>query len=152
VPPLPAESADGVVPPRAPCHVGIVTTDLDQAMEVLAERFGVTWRPPTTVEQAYRTAAGVVRWPLTVSHSSGPIAFELLAGGRGTVWATDALTALHHYAFWTTDLAGEVVALQHKRWELELTVAGDDEDGPHEYAYLVRPGSARLELISRPPR
>jgi Glyoxalase/Bleomycin resistance protein/Dioxygenase superfamily len=121
-------------------------------MEVLADRFGVSWREPATVEHEYLTAAGVVRWPLTVSHSSGPIAFELLAGGSGTVWATDAVTTLHHYAFWTTDLPGEVAALQHKRWELELTVAGDDHRRPHGFAYLVRPGSARLELISRSPR
>jgi hypothetical protein len=121
-------------------------------MDVLAENFGVSWRSPSTVEHDYVVAAGIVRWPLTVCHSSGPIAFELLAGGPGTVWATDAITALHHYAFWTTDLPGEVAALQRKQWELELTVAGDEHAGPNGFAYLVRPGSARLELIARPPR
>jgi hypothetical protein len=132
--------------------VGIVTADIGQAMDVLAERFGVSWRAPSTVDHDYVVASGAVRWPLTVSHSTGPIAFELLAGGPGTVWATDALTELHHYAFWTTDLPGEVAALQRKQWELELTVAGGGHGGPHGFAYLVRPGSARIELIARPPR
>ena len=136
-------------PPRSPCHVGIVTCDLGRAMDDLAGRFDVTWGKPSTVDHEYVTRDGRVRWPLHVVHSSGPIAFELLEGGPGTVWETTALTRLHHYALWTTDLAGEVAALEQKGWQLELTVAGSDNGGPRGFAYVVRPGSARLELISR---
>jgi hypothetical protein len=121
-------------------------------MDDLTDRFGVSWREPATVEHDYVTAERLVSWPLTVAHSSGPIAFELLEGGAGTVWATEALTRLHHYAFWSTDLTGEVAALQRKDWRLELTVAGGDAGQPSGFAYLVRPGSARLELIARPAR
>lgn len=118
----------------------------------LAERFDVTWREPSTVDHEYLTRDGRVHWPLKVVHSGGPIAFELLEGGSGTVWETAGLTRLHHYGFWTSDLAGEVAALEQRDWQLELTVAGDDGGAPHGFAYLVRPGSARIELIARPAR
>jgi hypothetical protein len=140
--------ADTISPPRSPCHIGVVTHDIEQAMEALADRFGVHWNVPSTVDKEYVVSAGQVAWPITVVHSSGPMAIELIEGPPASVWSTSELTRLHHYAFWSSDLEAEVAALQQKGYELELTVA-DAGGRPSSFAYLVRSGSPRLELIQR---
>jgi hypothetical protein len=138
-------------PPRPPCHIGIVTNELDRAMSDLRHRFGLSWSAPRTVTEEYITPAGRAGWAIRVAHSSGPIAIELIEGGAGSPWACSVLTDLHHYAFWSSNLAADVAALEQKRYEVELTVA-TDAGSPARFAYLVRHGSARLELIERPAR
>ena len=140
--------ADQISPPRSPCHIGVVTNGIERAMEELTHRFGVQWNVPSTVDKDYVVSSGQVAWPITVVHSSGPMAIELIAGPAASVWATSELTRLHHYAFWSSDLETEVAALQQKGYEVELTVAAAG-GGPSGFAYLVRSGSPRLELIQR---
>jgi hypothetical protein len=140
--------ADTISPPRSPCHVGVVTNDVQRAMEELTQRFGVGWNPPSTVDKEYVVATGQAAWPITVVHSSGPMAIELIEGPATSVWATSELTRLHHYAFWSSDLEREVAAMQLKGYDLELTVAAAGRR-PSGWAYLVRTGSPRLELIQR---
>ena len=139
-----------ISPPRSPCHIGVVTNDIQPAMEELTRRFGVRWNVPSAVEKVYVVSSGQMAWPITVVHSSGPMAIELIEGPPTSVWATSELTRLHHYAFWSSDLEREVAAMQQKGYDLELTVAATDRH-PSEFAYLVRSGSPRLELIQRRP-
>jgi len=110
----------------------------------------VPWNVPSAVEKVYVVSSGQMPWPITVVHSSGPMAIELIEGPPTSVWATSELTRLHHYAFWSSDLEREVAAMQQKGYDLELTVAATDRH-PSEFAYLVRSGSPRLELIQRRP-
>jgi hypothetical protein len=137
-------------PPRPPCHIGLVTNELDEAMEDLGRRFDLDWGTPRIVANEYVTPTGNAEWTIRVAHSSGPIAIELIEGDDVSLWATSRLTELHHYAFWSSDLAADVTALERKEYQVELTVAGDGTPG--RFAYLARPGSARLELIERAPR
>jgi hypothetical protein len=126
----------------------MVTRDLEEAMRALSERFGAQWGAPATVDGQYRTSSGLQQWTIQVVHSAGPIAIELIEGALGSLWACGEVTRLHHYAFWSTDLDAEIVELQAKNYEIELaSIAADG--GPGGFAYLVRPGSARLELIRR---
>jgi hypothetical protein len=137
-------------PPRPPSHIGLVTHVLEDAMEDLGRRFDLDWGTPRTVVNGYVTPTGHADWTIRVVNSSGPIAIELIEGAAGSLWATTKLFELHHYAFWSRDLAADVAALERKEYQVELTVAGDGK--PRGFAYLVRPGSARLELIERRPR
>jgi hypothetical protein len=140
--------AETISPPRSPCHIGVVTHDTARAMEELTQRFGAQWNMPSAVHKEYVVSSGRVAWPITVVHSNGPMAIELIQGPPASVWTTSELTRLHHYAFWSSDLEAEVAALQQKGYELELTVAAAG-DRPSSFAYLVRSGSPRLELIER---
>jgi len=140
--------ADTISLPRSPCHIGVVTNHIERAMADLVRRFGVQWTVPAAVDMDYVVSSGQVAWPITVVHSSGPMAIELIDGPPTSVWATSELTRLHHYAFWSGDLEREVAAMEQKGYELELTVAAADSR-PSGFAYLVRPGSPRLELIQR---
>jgi hypothetical protein len=119
-------------------------------MEDLGRRFDLDWGAPRTVAKQYVTPAGRADWTIRVAHSNGPIVIELIEGAVGSVWATTMLTELHHYAFWSSDLAEDVAALERKEYHVELTVAGDEN--PLGFAYLVRPGSVRLELIEQGAR
>jgi hypothetical protein len=138
----------GGTPLRPPCHVGIVTCSLDRAMGDLGHRFGVEWGKPRTVANEYVTSAGRSHWTIRVAHSKGPIAIELIEGSAGSVWETTMLTQLHHYAFWSSDLAADVAELERKDYRVGLTIAGRGDE-PVGFAYLARPGSPRLELIER---
>ena len=42
-------------PPRPPCHIGLVTHALEDAMEDLGRRFDLDWGTPRTVVNGYVT-------------------------------------------------------------------------------------------------
>ncbi len=136
-------------------HVGIVTADLDAGMVALASLFGLTWAEvldgtdmPPFVDGAGRPVPGLVR----VVHSrGGPLRVELLEGRPGSVWETADVARLHHLASWVDDLPGAVADMQAAGWALEVTLAGD-AGAPSGFAYLARPGHARIELNDRAAR
>ena len=130
-------------------HVGVVTRDLDEAMASVGEMFGLTWAEPMTGIAApkMRNRSGDVDWVLErVVHSlGGPMRVELLEGGPGSVWDTDELAVLHHIAFWVDDVAATCASLEADGWTLEVTVAREDGQ-PAMFAYMTKPGNARLEI------
>jgi catechol 2,3-dioxygenase-like lactoylglutathione lyase family enzyme len=130
-------------------HVGIVTRDLDEAMTSVGALFGLTWakEEPILVQPALRDRGGPVSWQSErVVHSmGGPMRVELLQGGPGSVWHTDQPSVLHHVAYWVDDIAATAARLEADGWTLEVTTAGAD-DRPSMFAYLTKPGNARVEI------
>src|SRR5262249_8761304 len=131
-------------------HVGIVTRDLDEAMSSVGALLGLTWaaEEPIVVQPALRDANGPVGWELKgVVHSmGGPMRVELLEGGPGSVWETDQQAVLHHVAYWVDDIAATATRLQADGWTLEVTTdSGDGDFRPSMFAYVTKPGNARME-------
>jgi hypothetical protein len=134
---------------RVPYHVGIATTDLERAQQELHESSGYEWGPVATgAEGGLHDADGPVDWTARRCHNLGPgLHVELLEGSPGSIWTTDRLLEVHHLAYWSPDVPGEIEALVADGWSLEATLRGDD-GVPKEFAYLARPGSARIELVA----
>jgi hypothetical protein len=130
-------------------HVGIATRDLDEAMATVGHLFGLEWAEATggITTPKMRGPDGEVDWVLErVVHSmGGPMRVELLQGGPGSVWATDELAVLHHVAYWVDDVAATVALLERDGWSLDVTIATDD-GRPGMFAYMTKPGNARVEL------
>jgi hypothetical protein len=77
----------------------------------------------------------------------GPMRVELLEGGPGSVWETDQQAVLHHVAYWVDDIAATVTRLQADGWTLEVTTdSGDGDFRPSMFAYVTKPGNARMEI------
>lgn len=129
-----------------PFHVGIATGDLTASREQLAESLGVTWTTPGTGGMLFRGADGSPQpQPVSCISREGPIHIDLMQGEPGTIWAATG-PRLHHFAYWTDDLAGDVERLTQDGWRLEVTLP-DDQERPTVFAYLVRDDGFRLELI-----
>lgn len=134
---------------RVPYHVGIATTDLDRAQQELARSFGYEWGPIATgAEGSLHDAHAAVGWTARRCHNVGAgLHVELLEGSPGSIWQTDRLLEVHHLAYWSPDVPGEIEALVGDGWALEATLR-DDAGRPKEFAYLARPGSVRIELVA----
>src|SRR5439155_14533670 len=105
---------------RIPYHVGIATCDLDRARAHLGELFGVEWSPTRTVEGELPTV-GAYAGPTRRLHSlGGPMRLEVIEGTPESVWATTRVAELHHYAYWSADVAADVRALVGMGWQIEM--------------------------------
>lgn len=131
---------------RIPYHVGIATCDLEGARLHLGELFGVEWTPIRTVEGEL-TTVGAYAGPTRRLHSlGGPMRMEVIEGTAASVWATDRVAELHHYAYWSSGVAADVAALVIHGWDVEMATV-DDDGRPTLFAYLVKPGHIRVELL-----
>jgi hypothetical protein len=134
---------------RHPYHVGFAAAHLETAMEQLAALLGVTWgEVNTALDIDFVGTDGPVQVSARVVHSTGPpIRVEVIEGTAGGVWATDAELTLHHFAYWSRSVAEDVRALQAAGWTAEL-VAVDANGDPTYFAYMVKDGHPRVELVS----
>ncbi|MBL7501709.1 VOC family protein [Frankia sp. CNm7] len=129
-----------------PFHIGITTDDLGASMLALADALGVTWTTPTAGEGVFHTVDGVPQpRPISCVSRQGPIHLDLIEGRPGTIWES-AGPRLHHFAYWTDDLATDVARLAAEGWRLEMT-SPDAQGRPTLFAYLIREDGFRLELI-----
>jgi hypothetical protein len=71
---------------------------------------------------------------------------ELIEGTADSVWATDQIAALHHYAYFSADVGADVAELVALGWEVEMATV-DDVGRPSVFAYVVKPGHIRVELL-----
>ncbi|MCS5722724.1 VOC family protein [Herbiconiux sp. CPCC 203407] len=144
-------------------HVGIVVDDLDatardlgatlghsftsvqeqEVTVVLGDRPGAPGSSAAPDARALETAR--VRWAATSGESPD---WELIQAGSG-LWSTELSRgqALHHLAYWSDDLEGDIARLRAEGYELEAS--GDDVEGRVRFAYLIAPGGIRLELGAR---
>jgi hypothetical protein len=129
-----------------PFHIGITTDDLSSSMRELAAGLGVSWTAPNTPDGILYTVDGVAQdRPVSCVSREGPVHIDLIEGKPGTVWETSG-PRLHHFAYWTNDLRGDIARLAQDGWRLEMTMA-DAEGRPTVFAYLVADSGFRLELI-----
>ncbi|HEY8527067.1 MAG TPA: VOC family protein [Acidimicrobiales bacterium] len=135
-----------------PFHIGIATDDLAASMRDLSAAFGVTWTTPTAGPGVLRTVDGTPQpRPTSCVSREGPLHVDLMQGEPGTLWHVTGGPRLHHLAYWTDDVAGDVARLTGEGWHLEMTEP--DTDGrPARFAYLIRDDGLRLELIDRDGR
>ena len=132
---------------RVPYHLGIATCDLERARSQLGDLLGVTWSPTRTVEGELPTV-GAHAGPTRRMHSlGGPMRVELIEGTAESVWATTRIAELHHYAYWSADVASDVQGLVALGWQVEMSTV-DREGRPTLFAYLVKPGHIRIELLA----
>ena len=130
----------------APFHIGIVTDDLGASMEQLAAALGISWTTPGSGGQLFRSADGRPQpQPVSCISREGPVHVDLIKGEPGTIWETTG-PRLHHFAYWTDDLEGDVGRLVKEGWRLELTMPGSSGT-PTVFAYLIRDDGFRIELI-----
>ncbi len=140
---------------RMPYHLGLATNDVDRAVQVLTDAFGFRWSDRSHAEPMdFWSPDGPVSLESVAVHTiGGPMHIELIQGAPGGVWATDELIALHHHAYWSNDVRGDVERLQRRGWRIQVCALGDDGK-PAMFAYLTKPGQFRVELvdIARYPR
>jgi hypothetical protein len=130
-----------------PFHYGIVTGDLTTSMRQLSQALGVTWTVPGSGGMLFHSVDGRPQpQPLSCISREGPIHIDLIQGRPGTIWAAPDGPRLHHFAYWTDDLEGDIKRLAVDGWRLELT-SPDAEGRPTVFAYLVRDDGFRVELI-----
>jgi hypothetical protein len=129
-------------------HVGFACHRLEVAMDKVGEVFGLRWTPiadetaPNLFDRHGPSSASARR-----THSVGsPIPFELLEGNPGSTWDTPQDVVTHHLAYWSYDVGSDVRALLQERWTIELGVH-DQHGDPEEFAYMIKPGEMRIELI-----
>jgi hypothetical protein len=129
-------------------HVGIACHRLEVAMDKMGELFGLRWTPiadesaPNLYDPDGPSDAAARR-----CHSLGsPVPFELLEGNPGSTWDTPKDVVTHHLAYWSDDVGNDVRSLQDDGWAIELAVL-DADGGPTEFAYLVKAGCVRIELV-----
>jgi hypothetical protein len=129
-------------------HVGVACHRLEVAMDKMGQLFDLGWTPiaDETSPNLY-TPNGPSDAAARRCHSLGsPVPFELLEGNPGSTWDTPMDVVTHHLAYWSDDVGDDVRSLQSDGWSIELAVL--DPDGhPREFAYMVKPGSVRIELV-----
>jgi catechol 2,3-dioxygenase-like lactoylglutathione lyase family enzyme len=132
-------------------HVGIVTDDLDAAMVSVGELLGVTFEEPFDGSLAPPFAAGdgtpVPGLRRVTTSLGGPMQVELLEGQPGSVWDTTEPAELHHVAYWVDDVTTAAEALVADGWTVEVTLLSD-HSRPTGFAYLTKPGEARVEVTA----
>lgn len=129
-----------------PFHIGVATNDLEGSMRELGAALGVTWTEPSCEGRVFQGVDGTSQpQPRSCISREGPIHIDLMVGQPGSVWAANG-PRLHHFAYWTNDLRGDITRLAAEGWKLELTLP-DPEGHPSVFAYLVRNDGFRLELI-----
>ena len=73
---------------------------------------------------------------------------ELIEGTPASVWGTTEVAALHHYAYYSADVAEDVDVLVAEGWAVEMATV-DEHGRPTVFAYLLKPGHIRVELVDR---
>ncbi len=135
--------------PGIHAHVGIVTCNLDVAIASVGALFGIAFNEPFDGALAPPFAGDdgelVPGLRRATTSRGGPMRVELLEGQLGSVWATDDVARLHHVAYWVDDVTGSARGLMASGWHLEVTLANEDAV-PAGFAYLTKPGHARIEL------
>jgi hypothetical protein len=132
---------------RVPYHIGLGTRDLEKAQRSLSAVFGVEWTP-IRLSAGDLPMNGALAGPTRIVHSlGGPLRFEVIEGTPGSVYETEAIATLHHYAYWSTDVAADVGSLVEDGWTVEMAVV-DAQQTPTLMAYLVNPDLPRIEVTS----
>jgi hypothetical protein len=128
-------------------HVGIVVDDLDAALGELTDLAGYRWCPVLELETPVLLAGGETMLPLRFAYSASLPRMELVQSVPGTPWVPAAGSGAHHVGFWCDDLVADGRLLDARGFAVEAT--GTRPDGVPIWAYYVRPGRVRVELVSR---
>jgi hypothetical protein len=134
--------------PGALYHLGVVVSDLDEALADLGRRYGLTWGPRhdaqrtvwldgTVVEVGFRTCFGVQAPHL-----------EIIEAVPGTIWQQPSGSALHHLGYWTDDVASCSERLEAAGSPLAACGVAADGTYPGRFAYHHDPRGYFVEVVS----
>lgn len=134
---------------RVPYHIGVATHNIDEAIERLAPQLGLAWETPRHREVQVLLPSGTIvsSW-FRVAHSRGLMSVELLQGEPGSIWYSNELATLHHYAYRTADFGGDLSRLETEGWQRVASMP-DASGGPSVFAYLRREGYPMIELVAQ---
>jgi len=128
-------------------HTGIVTDDVDATLAELSSLFGYAWANEIAMAIPVTLPSGDAVIDLRMVYSRTTPRVEIVQAVPGTVWQPVAGSGIHHLGYWSDDVPGDGELLGRHGYELEAT--GKGADGVPTWAYLHRPGSPRIELVSR---
>jgi Glyoxalase/Bleomycin resistance protein/Dioxygenase superfamily len=123
-------------------HVGLVVSDIEDAMRRIGENLAVAWAPVQQRTQPVRTGAGVVREePIVFTYSSdGPPHVELIQSTPGSVWTLTPAGCLHHIGAFVDDVTVPPLGMT-------LEFGGGRGEKPAGFAYYTAPAGIRVELV-----
>jgi hypothetical protein len=128
-------------------HVGIVVDDYEGTRAQLSALFGYRWGDEITFALPVTFASGETR-ELTsrFCYSLGDAPrLEIVRSVPGTgVWEPST-SGLHHFGYWSDDVAGDAALLRAQGYDMEIE--GPGPDGVPMFGYYRHPTGARIELV-----
>ncbi|MET8981811.1 VOC family protein [Streptomyces sp. NPDC004539] len=145
----------GILRPTDQFHVGIVAEDFEATKHQLTEVLGIDWCDdmggPTEVRLPTGDTSIDFRCAYSRASASAP-RLEIVRRVPGTLWEPTAGSGIHHFGYWSDDVAADTAALERHGYETEATRVGPD--GRPFFAFLrsTRQTGFRVELVSRAAR
>ncbi|MEW1718191.1 VOC family protein [Streptomyces sp. NPDC093109] len=150
----------GILRPEDQFHVGIVAEDFHATKDQLSRLFGFEWCAEMGGATEVNLPAGgdtVLDFRCTYSRSSaGPEdtapRLEIIRRIPGTLWEPTAGSGIHHFGYWSDDVAGDAAELVRHGYVTEATRRG--ADGAPFFVFLrsAEQTGFRVELVSRAAR
>ncbi len=124
-------------------HVGLVTPDIELAMNTIGTNLGIAWSRVQQRTQEVRTGSGEVRdEPIVFTYSSdGPPQVELIQSLTGSVWEVTPRGCVHHIGAFADDVTvppGPGMSMEFGGGHGELPVG---------FAYYISAHGMRVELV-----
>ncbi|MCT9082607.1 VOC family protein [Streptomyces fulvoviolaceus] len=138
--------------PEDQFHVGIVAEDFHATKDQLSQLFGFEWGEemggPTEVSLPDGEAAIDFRCAYSRSKSTAPL-LEIVRRVPGTLWEPTPGSGIHHFGYWSDDVASDTAELERHGYVTEATRKGPD--GALFFAFLrsAEQTGFRIELVSR---
>lgn len=138
--------------PEDQFHVGIVAEDLHATKEQLSQLFGIEWCEEMggPIEVSLPTGDTVLDFRCAYSRSASEAPrLEIVRRIPGTLWEPTPGSGIHHFGYWSDDVAADTAALERHGYVTEATREGPD--GSLFFAYLRSGGRTgfRVELVDR---
>ena len=115
--------------PEDQFHVGIVAEDYDATKDQLSKLFGFEWSGdmggPTEV--SLPTGDTVIDFQCTYSCSESTAPrLEIVRRVPGTLWEPTPGSGIHHFGYWSDDVAADTAELERHGYVTEATRKGPD--------------------------
>jgi hypothetical protein len=114
-------------------------------MAAMAELFGLEFESPRSEEPfSFMTCSGPTLIVSTTAQSlGGPMRVELCCG---SMYPTDRVLDVHHFGYWSRDVAADIERMRPLGWTPEIWVV-DGDGRPSTFAYLVKENQPRIEFV-----
>ncbi len=124
-------------------HLGIIVPQIEQGMEEIGRRFGVTWAEPTPSHVTLPTEKGPQDLSFVYSYE-GPPHLELIEAVPNTIWEAGPGSRIHHIGIYVDDVESEVERLTAEGAVLDM--AGVRDGRITWVSYLNSELGVRIEL------
>ena len=131
----------------SPFHVGVVVSNLEEAMELYSAGAGLTWHSVQSMPVSLLVEGKVTEMSVRFTYSvEGPVQVELVQGPIGSFWEAGIYGGMYHTGHWTEDLLGDLDELTAAGWTVRFTGADPDGD-PMGFAYVMGADGQQIELV-----